>query len=312
MKYFDLGGMKASKVALGIMRMGTLTPEQAAAAITAAHEAGINYIDAADIYDAGQSSVRFREALALTDLKREDFYIQSKGGIINPNHGEIPYGNRYDFSKEHILAAVDQELTSLGVDYLDSFLLHRPDTLMEPTEIAAAFNELQASGKVRHFGVSNFNSMQVELLQAALEQKLEINQLQFGLMHTGMIDFGLHTNMTDDRSVNHDGQILEYSRLKKMTIQAWSPYQYGFFDGVFIDNDKFPELNQKMQEVADKYGVTKNAIATAWILRHPVQFQVILGSMNPQRIKDSAAGAEIDLTATEWYDLYFAAGNDLP
>ncbi len=154
--------------------------------------------------------------------------------------------------------------------------------------------------------------MQVELLQKYLQQKLIINQLQFGIMHTGMIDFGMHTNMTDDRSVNHDGQILEYSRIHDMTIQAWSPYQYGFFEGVFIDNPKFPELNKKMQEIADIYGVTKNAIATAWILRHPAQFQVLLGTMNPQRIKESAAGSGVELTGQEWYDIYYAAGNDLP
>lgn len=304
--------MNASQVALGIMRMNNKSKEDAAKAIEAAVESGINYIDTADIYGGGESSKRFKEALALTSIKRDDLYIQSKGGIVNPNGGDIPYGNRYDFSKQHLIATVDAELQRLGVDYLDAFLLHRPDTLMDPNEIAEAFNELETAGKVRHFGVSNFNPMQVELVQSAVSQKLEFNQLQFGIMHTGMIDFGMHTNMFDDRSVNHDGEILEYSRLKDMTIQAWSPYQYGFFDGVFINNDKFPELNKKMKEIADIYGVTKNAIATAWILRHPVKDQVILGSMNPTHIKESAAGGSVEITGQEWYDIYLAAGNDLP
>lgn len=312
MKKINIGGMNASQVALGIMRMSDKSKEDAAKAIEAAVESGINYIDTADIYGGGESSKRFKEALALTSIKRDDLYIQSKGGIINPNGGDIPYGNRYDFSKQHLIATVDAELQRLGVDYLDAFLLHRPDTLMDPNEVAEAFNELETAGKVRHFGVSNFNPMQVELVQSAVSQKLEFNQLQFGIMHTGMIDFGMHTNMFDDRSVNHDGEILEYSRLKDMTIQAWSPYQYGFFDGVFINNDKFPELNKKMKEIADIYGVTKNAIATAWILRHPVKDQVILGSMNPTHIKESAAGGSVEITGQEWYDIYFAAGNDLP
>lgn len=312
MQKIDIGGMKASNVALGIMRMDALTNEEAGTAIDTAFDAGINYIDSADIYAQGESSIRFREGLKLSGVHREDLYIQSKGGIENSNKGEVPYGNRYNFGKEHIISAVDGELQRLGVDYLDSFLLHRPDALMEPEQIAEAFDELQAAGKVRHFGVSNFNPMQIELVQKYTKQKLEINQLQFGIMHTGMIDFGMHTNMFDDRSIDHDGQSLEYARLHDITIQAWSPYQYGFFDGVFIDNPKFPELNKKMKQIADIYGVTKNAIATAWILRHPAQFQVLLGTMNPEHIRESAAGSDVQITGQEWYDIYYAAGNDMP
>jgi len=253
--------------------------------------------------------------LKQSGLKRDDFFIQSKGGIVHDpakSSGELVFGQRYDFSKQHLIATVDGILQRLQVDYLDSFLLHRPDPLMETDEVAAAFDDLQSSGKVRHFGVSNFNPMQVELVQQAINQKLIINQLQFGVMHTGPIDFGLHTNMQDDRSINHDGEIIEYSRLHQMTIQAWSPYQYGMFAGTFIDNPKFQGLNDELQVLADKYGVTKNAIATAWILRHPAQMQVILGSMNPQHLTESIAGADVTLTKQEWYDVYFAAGNDLP
>lgn len=317
MKTIQLGSThtKVSAVALGIMRMVRLNTTDAAKVLNVVHEHGVNMIDAADIYGNGDSVKTFGAALKQSGLKRDDFFIQSKGGIVldpEKSSGELVFGQRYDFSKQHLIATVDGILQRLQVDYLDSFLLHRPDALMETDEIAAAFDVLQTSGKVRHFGVSNFNPMQVELVQHAINQKLIINQLQFGVMHTGAIDFGLHTNMQDDRSLNHDGEIIEYSRLHDMTIQAWSPYQYGLFAGTFIDNPKFPDLNAKLQALADKYGVTKNAIATAWILRHPAQMQVILGSMNPKHLTESIAGADVTLTRQEWYDVYFAAGNDLP
>jgi len=317
MKTIQLGSTqnRVSAVALGIMRMVRLNTTEAANVLNVVHEHGVNMIDAADIYGNGESEKTFGMALKQSGLKRDDFFIQSKGGIVlDPakSSGELVFGQRYDFSKQHLIATVDGILQRLQVDYLDSFLLHRPDPLMETDEVAAAFDDLQSSGKVRHFGVSNFNPMQVELVQQAINQKLIINQLQFGVMHTGPIDFGLHTNMQDDRSINHDGEIIEYSRLHQMTIQAWSPYQYGMFAGTFIDNPKFQGLNDELQVLADKYGVTKNAIATAWILRHPAQMQVILGSMNPQHLTESIAGADVTLTKQEWYDVYFAAGNDLP
>lgn len=302
--YIGETNWQASAVALGIMRMNSLTPDKAAKAIDTAYDSGINYIDSADIYGDGDSEKVFGEALKKTAVKREDLYIQSKGGIIS--------GQRYDFSKQHLIDAVDGSLKRLGVDYLDSFLLYRPDPLMELDEVAEAFDELQKDGKVRHFGVSNFNPQQYQLVQESVDQRLMINQLQFSIMHTGMIDFGMHTNMTDPRSINHDGGIIEFSRRMGVTIQAWSPFQYGMFAGTFINNDKFPELNQKLQELADKYKVSKNAIATAWILRHPANIQVIIGTMNPEHIADSAKGGDIDLTKQEWYDIYFAAGNDLP
>ena len=306
MKTINLGNsdLQVSAVALGIMRMDALTVDQATKVLETAVDLGINYIDSADIYGGGKSSTIFGQALKQSHVSRDQLFIQSKGGIVP--------GQRYDFSKQHLLDAVDGELDRLGVDYLDSFLLHRPDALMDPSEIATAFNELQNSGKVRHFGVSNFNPMQVELLQAELNQKLIINQLQFGVMHTGPIQFGFHTNMQDEPSLDHDGQIIEYSRLHHMTIQAWSPYQYGNFAGIFLDNPKFPKLNDAMQQLADAKHVTKSAIATAWILRHPAHMQVILGTMNPKHLAENAAGVDVELSRQEWYDIYLAAGNDLP
>ncbi len=225
---------KASAIALGIMRMSALTPTKAAKVLETALESGINFIDSADMYGNGKSELIFGAALKEAKISRDKFFIQSKGGIVT---GE---DKRYDFSKQHLLDSVDGILERMGIDYLDSYLLHRPDPLMEPAEIAEAFDLLQASGKVRHFGVSNFNPEQFQLLQSQVDQKLLINQLQFSIMHTGMIDYGMHTNMTDTRSFDHDGGVLEFSRRKGVTIQAWSPFQYGFFEGVFVDNEKFP------------------------------------------------------------------------
>lgn len=306
---------EAANVALGIMRMGTLPVEDCTKALLAAHEAGINFIDSADIYGRdpklgrGSSEIHFGQALKQSGLKRSDFFIQSKGGLYADETGQI---TRYDSSKKHLIKSVDGILQRMGIDYLDSFLIHRPDPLMEPDQIAAAFDELQQVGKVRHFGVSNFNPQQIELLQQVCSQHLLIDQLQFSIMHTGMIDFGLHTNMTDPASISHDGGLLEYLRCKHMTIQTWSPFQYGTFAGTFIDNEEFHELNVVLKQLADKYHVSKNAIAVAWILRHPAKMQVLLGTMNPQHILDSAKGSDVTLTAQEWYDVYLAAGNTLP
>lgn len=313
MKQIKIGNTEfsSSALALGIMRMNKLNIDSAVKTLETAHDVGINYIDSADVYGHGKSETVFGNALKNSSLKREDFYIQSKTGIY-----EEPTLNykttRYDFSKNYIIKAVDGILSRMQIDYLDSLLLHRPDALMDPAEVGAAFDELQQDGKVRHFGVSNFNPRQVDLLQAGISQKLLINQLQFSIMHTGPIDFNIHTNMTDNRSIDHDRGIFDYSRLHQMTIQAWSPFQYGQIEGNFIGNPKFPQVNDTLEKLAKLKGCSKNAIAAAWILRYPANIQVIIGTMTPEHIIDSAKGADIELSAQEWYDLYLAAGNDLP
>lgn len=304
MKQVNLGPNEigAPAVVLGCMRI--TEAQDPVAVIETAMENGINFFDHADIYGGGTCEEIFAKAFKETQYKREDIFLQSKCGIVP--------GVMYDFSKEHIIKSVEDSLQRLNVDYLDSLLLHRPDTLMEPEEVAAAFDQLAAAGKVKYFGVSNQYSRQIELLQKYLRQPLIINQLQFGVMHTGMVDFGLHVNMTDPRSVDHDDGVLEFSRMNDMTIQAWSPYQYGFFEGVFVDNDKFPELNKVLQEMADKYQTTKTGIASAWILRHPANMQVIAGTMNLGRIEEIAKASEVVLSRKDWYTIYLAAGNDLP
>ncbi|MCI1891521.1 MAG: aldo/keto reductase [Schleiferilactobacillus harbinensis] len=305
MQYVNIGhsGLNASAIGLGLMRVTKKSDADAAQLVATAIDHGINFFDNADAYGQGKAEEKFGAALKIAAIPRDRMVIQTKVGIVD---------KRYDFSKEHIIEAVNGSLERMGVDYIDSLLLHRPDPLMEPDEIAEAFLELHNQGKVRQFGVSNFNPMQVALVQQALPMKLIANQLQLSIMHTGMIDFGMHTNMTDSRSVDHDGGILEYSRLHDMTIQAWSPYQYGFFEGVFIDNPKFPELNRKLHDIAAKYGSNVNALAAAWILRIPANMQVIAGTMNPERLAEIADIDRIKLTRQEWYDIYFAAGNNLP
>ncbi|MHC5248123.1 aldo/keto reductase [Enterococcus sp. LJL90] len=292
---------KVDAVILGAMRINNAENPQAV--IETAVDAGITFFDHADIYGAGNCETIFGEALKKTSIKREDLFIQSKCGIVP--------GKLFDFSKEHIIESVEGSLKRLQMDHLDALLLHRPDALMEPEEIAAAFDELAASGKVKHFGVSNQNPSQIDLLKKTVKQPLVANQLQFGIMHTGMIDSGIHVNMTDEGSVDHDGGIYHYSRLHDMTIQAWSPYQYGFFEGVFIGNEKFPELNKKLEEMAEKYNTTPTGIASSWILRVP-NMQVIAGTMNLGRIKEIAAASEIKMSKDDWYDVYLAAGNILP
>ncbi|HAK1570519.1 TPA: aldo/keto reductase family oxidoreductase [Listeria monocytogenes] len=305
MKRITIGNsaLTASEISLGCMRMADLSKEDANKVINTALENGIDFFDHADIYGGGKSEEVFADAIDMNATIREKMILQSKCGIRQ---------GFFDFSKEHIIASVEGSLKRLKTDYLDTLLLHRPDTLFEPEEIAAAFTELEKSGKVRHFGVSNQNPGQIELLKKYVDQELIANQLQFSIMHTGMIDTGFNVNMTIDPSLDRDGGILEYSRLNNMTIQAWSPFQYGFFEGVFLDNDKFPELNKVIDKIAADKGVTNSAIAVAWIQRHPASFQTVVGTMNPGRIADIAKASDVTLSREEWYEIYRAAGNQLP
>lgn len=317
MKQINLGAtsLKIPAMGLGIMRMEAKSPEESAAAIDTAYDHGINFIDSADIYGQGKSEEVFGQALQKAAVSREDLFIQSKVGIIvDParSHGSLVFGSRYEFTKQHILEAVDGVLERMGTDYLDAVLLHRPDPLMDLAGIKEAFDILQASGKVRFFGVSNFNPQQFMMVQDSVTQRLMFNQLQFGLMHTGMVDFGINTNISNADGTDHDGGLLDFCRRQHVTIQAWSPFQYGNFEGTFIDNPDYPELNDQLAKLAAKYHVGKNAIAAAWVLKHPAQIQLIMGTMNSDHIADSAAGADVDLTNQEWYDLYLAAGHKLP
>ena len=297
------GNITASEIGLGCMRIANLDKNEVNNLINTALDCGINFFDHADIYGQGKSEEIFSESLSMSPSLREKIILQSKCAI-RPG--------MYDYSKEHILNSVDGILKRLKTDYLDILLLHRPDTLMEPEEVSEAFEKLYDEGKVRNFGVSNHNSMQIELLNKYLKNKITINQLQFSIMHTGIIDSGLNVNMKNSPSIDRDSSILEYCRLNDITIQAWSPYQYGFFEGTFIDNPKFPELNKKLKELAEKYNVSSTAIATAWILRHPAKIQTIVGTTNENRLRDICTASNLNLTRQEWYEIYLSAGNMLP
>jgi len=305
MKQIDLGksGLMASEISLCCMRICGLDYKDAEKLVHTAVEEGITLYDHADIYGAGKSEEIFADVLKATPHLREKMLIQTKCAI---------HDGMFDFSKEHILKSVDGSLKRLNIDSIDILLLHRPDSLMEPEEVAEAFETLHQSGKVKHFGVSNQNSMQMSLLSKYVKEKLIINQLQLSLTNTTMIDAGFNVNMHIDPSVVRDGSILEYCRLNDITIQAWSPFQYGFFEGVFLNNEKFPELNKKIDEIAEQKGVTNSAIAIAWILRHPAKIQPIVGTTSASRLSNICKASDVTLSRTEWYDLYKAAGNILP
>ena len=305
MKTFQISDKikEVSRIGIGCMRITGLPDEKAVRElIDGAMELGINFFDHADIYAAGEAEAVFGNVL--TPKLREQMVIQTKCAI-RP-------GICYDFSKEHILRSVDGSLKRLKTDYVDILLLHRPDALMEPGEVAEAFDILESSGKVRAFGVSNHNPMQIELLNQYCGGKICIDQIQFSAAHCPTIDAGLNVNIHNDAGCNRDGSLIEYARLKKITLQAWSPFQYGMFEGIFIGSEKYPKLNEVLNRLAEKYNTTPNGIAVAWILRHPAGIQTIVGTMNEKRLADIAKAADVVLTREEWYELYMAAGKMLP
>ncbi len=290
-------------VAVGCMRIDSLDAAGAQQFVQTALDHGAHFFDHADIYGGGRCEEIFADAIGMSSSVREKILLQSKCGIRQ---------GMFDFSREHILASVDGILKRLRTDYLDVLLLHRPDALVEPEEVAAAFDQLESEGKVRHFGVSNQHPRQIELLKKAVRQPLIANQLQLSITNANMITQGFNVNMENDEAVNRDGGILDYCRLHDITIQPWSPFQFGFFEGVFLDNPKFPELNAKIDEVAANHGVSNTTIAIAWLLRHPAHMQPVTGTTNTGRLKDCIRASEVTLSREEWYSILLAAGNTLP
>jgi predicted oxidoreductase len=303
MKTVELGktGIQVPNVSLGCMRMHALNTTEAAKVIEAAIDTGIDFFDHADIYGKGESERTFAQALKETGIKREEIVLQSKTGIRQ---------GFYDFSKDYIVQSVEGILKRLETDYLDVLLLHRPDALMEPEEVAEAFDKLHTSGKVKHFGVSNHNPYQLELLKKYVKQDLVTNQLQMSVMHTGMVDAGINVNRKETASLDHDGGILDYARLHDMTVQPWSPIQGE--NGVFLNDPEAQETNDALREVGANYGLDHEATAIAWLLRHPAKMQIILGTMTPERIKNYAKASEVEISREEWYSIYRSAGNPIP
>jgi len=311
MKTFNLPGtdLTVPAVVTGVMRIQEKTDAEVRELFDASLAAGINFFDHADIYGEGAAhgcEARFAEALQLTPSQRADIVLQTKAGIVKDG----PY---FDFSYDHLIGAVDGSLAALGTDYIDILLLHRPDALVEPEEVARAFDELSAAGKVLNFGVSNHTPGQIELLKRYVRQPLVANQVQLSITHAPIITQGVAMNMAGvEQSISRDVGILDYCRLHDITIQAWSPFQAGFFTGVFLGNPDYPELNAVIDRLAAAYDVPAEAIATAWLTRHPAQLQVVLGTTSPERITAAAKGADVVLTRPEWYELYRAAGHLVP
>ncbi|MFD6176372.1 MULTISPECIES: aldo/keto reductase [unclassified Isoptericola] len=302
-------GRQVPNVVLGLMRIQQLDDDAVRELVRTGRDAGIDFVDHADVYgeELHGCERRFAEAMQLTPSEREQLTIQSKAGIVR----EGPY---FDFSYEHLVESVDASLQALGTDYLDVLLLHRPDALVEPDEVARAFDDLESAGKVRAFGVSNHTPGQIELLKRSVRQPIVANQLQLSITHAPIVAQGVAANMAGEtQSLTLDGGgILDYCRLHDITVQAWSPFQAGFFTGVFLGSDDYPELNAVIDRLAAKYDVPPIAIAVAWITRHPAGMQVVLGTTTPERVAGAAQGSDLPLTRAEWYELFRAAGYRVP
>ena len=309
MKTVPFGAGTAPAVIAGMMRIDGKTDAEIRTLYDTARTAGIDFFDHADIYGGAMHvcEERFAQALSLSPAERDEIVLQTKCGIV-PDQG------MFDFSYEHIIAQVEGSLRALRTDRIDVLLLHRPDALVEPEEVARAFDELEVAGKVRAFGVSNHTPRQIDLLRSALTQPLIANQLQLSITHAPIIAQPVAANMAGlaQSTVVDGGGIVEYCRLNDITIQAWSPFQSGFFTGVFLDNPQYPELNAALDRIAQVHGVTPLGVATAWITRHPAGMQVVLGTTTPARVVEAAAGADITLSRAEWYELFRAGGHLLP
>jgi predicted oxidoreductase len=302
--------LTASDVIVGLMRINEMDDEAIRTLYRTARDAGVTMFDHAAVYGGWHGCERrFGEAVTLSDAERAEIVLQTKVGI-RPTDG----GAYFDFSYDHIMESVDDSLKALRTEYIDVLLLHRPDALVEPEEVAKAFSELHAAGKVRNFGVSNHTPGQVELLKKHVEQPLAFNQVQLSITHANLITAGISANMGAlDQSIDRDNGILDYSRLHDITLQAWSPFQKGFFDGVFLgDREHYAELNDLLDELAPKYDVTPTGLSVAWITRHPAHMQVVLGTTNPARVQESAAGSDVELTREDWYAVFRAAGHIVP
>ena len=308
MRYITLGqdDKELSEIVLGMMRIKDKSVKEVEALVETALSVGINAFDLADIYGRGRCEELLGLVLKNRPDLREEMWIQSKCGI------RIEEFTYFDFSKDYIIKSVDGILQRLKIDHLDSLLLHRPDALMESDQVAEAFDLLYKQGKVRDFGVSNQNPMMMELLKKDVKQPLAVNQLQLSAAFTPGFESGFHVNMEDSQAAMRDGSIFEYCKLHDVVIQAWSVLQFGYFRGNFVGNEKFQALNQVLERLAIKYGVTSSTIAISWILRYPAKMQAVVGTTNPKHLREVSQAANFSLTRKEWYEIYLAAGNNLP
>ena len=308
MRYITLGqdDKELSEIVLGMMRIEDKSVKEVEELVETALSVGINAFDLADIYGRGRCEELLGLVLKNRPDLREEMWIQSKCGI------RIEEFTYFDFSKNYIIKSVDGILQRLKIDHLDSLLLHRPDALMESDQVAEAFDLLYKQGKVRDFGVSNQNPMMMELLKKDVKQPLAVNQLQLSAAFTPGFESGFHVNMEDSQAAMRDGSIFEYCKLHDVVIQAWSVLQFGYFKGNFVGNEKFQQLNQVLNRLALKYSVSPSAIAIAWVLRYPAKMQAVVGTTNPKHLREASQATNFNLTRKEWYEIYLAAGNNLP
>lgn len=314
--------LSVSRIGYGCMNLGgewnraPLSKEDKKKAVTAvrtALEAGINFFDHADIYTLGKSEMAFAEIWQALPGIREEVILQSKCGI---RFADDPAGapGRYDFRYRHIIRSVDGILQRLQTDYLDLLLLHRPDPLVEPEEVAQAFSELHQRGKVRYFGVSNHTPWQIQLLQRFVEQPLVTNQIEFSLLHAHLIDEGVTANQADATCRLAAGT-LDFCRLHDMLIQAWSPLAGGKLLKSSADEEAAApmKLLKLIEKMAAAHQTTREGIVLGWLLRHPAPVQPIIGTTRPERIRAAAAADVVELTREEWYQLFVAArGKPMP
>jgi len=316
MKKMQLGktSLQVSRIGLGCMRLSD-SREEAMATVQAALDQGIDFFDHADIYGRGRREEVFSALWERQPGLRSRVVVQSKCGIRHPGEPSARAPKRYDFSYEHIVRSVEGSLRRLKTDYLDVLLLHRPDALVEPEEVARAFDELQQAGKVRYFGVSNHTAAQIQLLQAYVTQPLVANQVELSVTHAWLINDGVVFNRNEPDPVARGDGTIEYCRLQRITIQAWSPLARGEIAGkpLSAPDARTERTAALIGQVAEEKGVSREAIAIAWLLRHPAHIQPIVGTTNPRRVAAVCQADEVDLSREEWYSLFEAGrGGALP
>lgn len=295
-----------SRIALGLMRINSLSILEIEQLIIDCLDHGITTFDIADIYGGeGKNESLLGEVFLHNPSLRKRMYLQSKIGIIrSPKH--------YDLSYDYIISSVKASLKRLHVDYLDCLLLHRPDIFMDNEEIALAVKYLLEHNLIKDFGVSNFSSSEIEYLKQTLPTSIKYNQVNLGLGNTTMIDQTMFTNIPANKISKENDDLFFFLKKEKITIQCWSPYQYGFFEGSIFDETKYPQINQALKKYADKYQTSKCAIATSFLLRLDPNLIVITGSTNIKHILESLEGEKINLSKADWYSLYSECGHLLP
>ena len=304
MKQIRMGNssLNAARLAYGCWRIADPGTD-GRAAVLAAYEAGYTLFDGADIYGGGKAEEAFGRVLREATGMRERLLITSKCGVRPAGSPNSDSPGRYDFSAQHIVNSCEQSLKRLGVEMIDLYLLHRPDFLADPHEIAGAFVQLLDAGKVRFFGVSNFRPSLVSALQAACPLPLVTNQIEISLAKLDAFTDGA----------------LDQCLERKLTPMAWSPLGGGLLgDGAkrLLPAQKAYRTDgvvEVLDEIADGRGVSRSVVALAWLLKHPAGIMPIVGTTDPQRIREAARADELELTRDEWYRLLLAArGEPLP